>query len=95
LGTIIEINYGNIPGALALLFVLSIVYDRFVVERIETRDPPLGVTAFEVVGGVGYTIVISSIVLGLEAAFVMSMLFVASGIPMILGSHNRHMARDD
>lgn len=89
----ILINYSNIPGAIALLFLLSIVYDRFVVERIETRTPPVGVTAFEVVGGVGYTLVVASLVLGLEAALVLLALFAAAGIPMILGSDARHTAR--
>lgn len=89
----IDINYANIPGAIALLFILSFVYDRFVVDRIETRNPPVGVTAFEVVGGVGYTLVVAAMVLGLEAALVLLFLFTASGIPMILGSDARHTAR--
>ena len=33
-----QINYANIPGAIALLLLLSFVYDRYVVERIETRN---------------------------------------------------------
>lgn len=89
----IEINYANIPGAVALLFILSSLYDRYVVERIETRDPPVGVTAFEVVGGVGYTLVVAGLVLGFEAVLVTLFLFVAAGIPMILGSDARHTAR--
>ncbi len=89
----IQINYANIPGALALLFLLSIVYDRYVVERIETRNPPIGVTAWEVVGGVGYTLVVATLVLGLEATLVLLALFTAAGIPMILGSDARHTAR--
>lgn len=87
------INYANIPGAIALLFLLSLLYDRYVVERIETSDPPVGVTAWEVVGGVGYTLFVAGMVLGLEAVMVLRALFTASGIPMILGSDARHTAR--
>lgn len=89
----ISINYANIPGAIALLFLLSLVYDQLVVERIETHNPPVGVTAWEVVGGVSYTLFAASMVLGLEAAMVLLLLFAASGIPMIMGSDARHTAR--
>ncbi len=89
----IDINYGNIPGAIALLFLLSFLYDRYVVERIETSDPPVGVTAWEVVGGVAYTVFIAGMVLGFEAVLVLLFLFIFSGIPMILGSDARHTAR--
>lgn len=89
----IDINYGNIPGAIALLVLCSLLYDRYVVERIETRDPPIGVTAWEVVGGVLYTMLIMGFVIGFEAAMLGLLLFGGAGIPMILGSHARHTAR--
>lgn len=89
----IPINYANIPGAIALLFLCSLVYDRYVVERIETRDPPVGVTAWEVVGGVGYTMFVAGMVVGFDVALIVLLLFAPSGIPMILGSHYRHLAR--
>lgn len=88
----IDINYGNIPGALCLLFACSMIYDRLVVERIETNKPSLGVTAWEVVGGVLYTMVIMGFVIGFEAAMLGLLMFGAAGIPMILGSHARHGA---
>lgn len=87
------INYANIPGAIALLFLCSLVYDRYVVERIETRDPPVGVTAWEVVGGVGYTVFVAGMVVGFGVALIVLLLFAPAGIPMILGSHYRHLAR--
>lgn len=89
----ILINYANIPGALCLLFACSLVYDRLVVDAIETHDPPLGLAAWEVVGGVLYTMVILGFVIGFEAAMPGLLLFGAAGIPMILFSHNRHLAR--
>lgn len=87
------INYANIPGAIALLFLLSIVYDRFVVERIETHNPPVGVTSWEVVGGVAYTVFVAGLVIGFDAALIVLLLFIPAGIPMILGSDARHTAR--
>jgi hypothetical protein len=89
----IDINYGAIPGAIALLFLLSFLYDRYVVGRIETSNPPVGVTAWEVVGGVGYTLFVAIAVFGLKAVLVLLALFAAAGIPMILGSDARHTAR--
>lgn len=87
------INYANIPGAIALLFLCSLVYDRYVVERIETSNPPIGVTAWEVVGGVGYTVFVAGMVVGFDVALIVLLMFVPAGIPMILGSHYRHLAR--
>jgi hypothetical protein len=87
------INYANIPGALCLLFMCSILYDRLVVEQIETHSPSLGVTAWEVVGGVLYTMVIAGFVIGFEVAMLVLLLFVAAGIPMIMGSYARHTVR--
>lgn len=89
----IDINYGNIPGTIALLFLLSFVYDRYVVERIETRVPAVGVTAWEVVGGVAYTVFVAGFVVGFDVAVIVLLLFIPSGIPMILGSDARHTAR--
>ena len=89
----IDINYANIPGAICLLVACSILYDRLVVQPIETRDPPLGVTAWEVVGGVLYTMIVTGFVIGFEASMLGLLLFGAAGIPMILGSHNRHTVR--
>lgn len=89
----ILINYANIPAAIALLFLLSLLYDRYVVERIETRDPPLGVTAWLVVGGVGYTLFVAGLVIGFEPVLVVLLLFSPAGIPMILGSYRRNAAR--
>lgn len=89
----IPINYANIPGAIALLFLCSLVYDRYVVERIETNNPSVGVTAWEVVGGVGYTVFVSGMVVGFDVALITLLLFASSGTPMILGSHHRNLAR--
>lgn len=88
-----QINYANIPGAIALLLLLSFVYDRYVVERIETRIPAVGVTAWEVAAGVAYTVFVAGFVVGFDVAVIMLLLFIPSGIPMILGSDARHAAR--
>lgn len=86
----IHINYANIPGALCLLFACGLLYDRLVVDRIETSDPPLGVTAWEVAGGVLGTMVIFGFVVGFEVAMLGVGMFAASGFWMIVGSHMRH-----
>jgi hypothetical protein len=75
---------------LVVLAVAGAVYDRFVVDKIERLHPPLGVTAWEVVGGVLFTLVGLLFLTDLETFILALMCFAASGIPMILGSHGRN-----
>ena len=76
---------------LLMLALAGIVYDRYVVDIIETTHPPLGVTAWLVVFGVLFTLVGASFLIGFEAFLLVLLCFAASGIPMILGSRERHL----
>lgn len=80
---------------LILLAFAAVLYDRFIVDTIERRHPPLGVTAWEVVGGVLFTLVGFAFLAGIEAFLLALLCFAASGIPMILGSRARHLERED
>ena len=48
-------DLSDVLGAWCLLFLLGILYNWLVVDVIERLDPPIGVTAWEVVGGVLFT----------------------------------------
>jgi hypothetical protein len=80
----------RVLSAWCLLFLCATVYDRLVVDRIERLKPSIGVTAWEVVGGVAFTLVVYGFIAGLDAMILLFVLFSGSGLPMILGSHNRH-----
>jgi hypothetical protein len=81
----------SVAQVLLILAVAGVLYDRFIVDIIETQQPPLGVTAWEVVGGVLFTLVGFAFLAGVEAFLLALLCFAASGIPMILGSRARHM----
>lgn len=80
----------DILGAWCLLFLCGLLYDRFVVDVIERMRPSIGVTAWEVVGGVLFTLVVFGMLAGWEYMLLALFLFSGSGVPMILGSHWRH-----
>lgn len=75
-----------------LLLLIGTLYDRLVVDRIERLNPPIGVTAWEVVGGVTFTLLVFGMVAGWQHMMLALLLFSGSGIPMILGSSSRHAA---
>jgi len=83
-----------IVRVLLLLALAGVVYDRYIVDIIETQHPPLGVTAWEVVGGVLFTLVGFAFLAGVEAFLLALLCFAASGIPVILGSRARHLERE-
>ena len=83
-------TFAEAARVLIVLAVAGFVYDRYVVDRIERLHPPLGVTAWEVVGGVLFTLVGYAFLAGIEAFLLALLCFAASGVPMILGSHGRH-----
>lgn len=85
---------GDISRIMLLLALAGVIYDRYIVDVIERNDPPLGVTAWEVVGGVLFTLAGAAFLIGVEAVLVVLACFAASGIPMILGSRARHLARE-
>lgn len=81
----------RLAQVLLLLVLAGVLYDRFIVDVIEKQHPPLGVTAWEVVGGVLFTLVGFAFLAGVEAFLLALLCFAASGIPMILGSRARHL----
>jgi hypothetical protein len=88
-------SISDIASVLIMLAFAGVVYDRFVVDIIEKQHPPLGVTAWEVVGGVLFTLVGFAMLAGFEAFLLAVLCFAASGIPMILGARARHMEREE
>ena len=88
-----NIATADILGAWCLLFLVALLYDRLVVDRIERMDPPLGVTAWEVVAGVAFTAVVIGMLAGIDTMMLLFFMFSGAGIPMILGSHWRHQER--
>jgi hypothetical protein len=85
------IDLAQIVSVLAALAIAGTIYDRYIVDIIERQHPPLGVTAWEVVGGVLFTLAGFALLAGLEAFLLALLCFAASGIPMILGSRARHV----
>jgi len=83
-------DIADVFGGWCLLFLCSTLYDMFVVGPIESRHPPLGVTAWLVVGGVLYTAIVIGMVYNINFMLAILFLFSGAGIPMILGSHWRH-----
>lgn len=84
-------NTAEIGRVLLMLALASVVYDRFVVDIIETRLPPgHGVTAYEVTGGVLFTLVGLMFLTDLETFILALLCFAASGVPMIMGAHHRN-----
>lgn len=89
-----DTSLSDIVRVLILLAFAAVIYDRFIVDIIEKQVPSLGVTAWEVVGGVLFTLVGASFLIGLEDTLLVLLCFAASGIPMILGSRARHLERN-
>ena len=82
----------DIARVMLMLFFSSVLYDRYVVDVIERLHPNPGVVAYEVVGGVLFTLVGFALLAGLEMFLLALLCFAASGIPMILGSHHRSLS---
>lgn len=82
---------GELVRVLLMLALGGVVYDRFVVDVIETRLPPgHGVTAYEVAGGVLFTLVGLLLLTDLGTFILALLCFAASGLPMIVGAHHRN-----
>jgi hypothetical protein len=88
----------NEPGV-AIRLVLALVVDvafgvlfnRWVAQH-QTRNGGV-YTAFYVVAGVGLTLASAVLVIGLSDVLLMAVLFAASGLPMVIGSMQRHTDR--
>jgi len=76
---------------LAVEAVFAFFYNRWVAKH---QDKNGGIyTAFYVAGGVLVTVALMALVIGWLAALLMLTGFVASGLPMMLGSMHRHTNR--
>lgn len=73
----------------AVLALFGVGYDRLV-EWMEAHGYDDGYTAFLVVGGVLATQAGLAVWFGVELAIKATLLFIASGTPMIIGSMARH-----
>ena len=79
---------------LALLLCAGILYNG-IVDYFQKQLPNRhGVTAWLVVGGVSWTLVILSPVIGLRVFLLVLGGFVAAGTPMIIGSMRRYEKHD-
>ncbi|CAG0933559.1 hypothetical protein TFLX_03101 [Thermoflexales bacterium] len=76
---------------LALEVVCGVLYNRWVAQHQASNE---GIyTAFYMVGGVMLTLLIGILLVGFTAVMLMLVLFAASGMPMVLGSMQRHTER--
>lgn len=77
--------------ALALEVMCGMLYNRWVAQHQASNE---GVyTAFYMVGGVLLTLLIGILLVGFTTVLLMLVLFAASGMPMVLGSMQRHTQR--
>ena len=79
----------NLAGVMGGLLLFGIGYNALVA-KLEREGYADGYTALLVVGGTLITVVGATIVIGIEAAVQVTLCFVASGTPMILGSIARY-----
>ena len=84
-----ETSLSDIVRVMLMLALLGVLYDRYMVDIIERTQPSLNVTAYEVVGGVLFTLVGLLLLTNMETFLLALLCFAASGIPMILGSQHR------
>lgn len=84
-------NNTGLAVAIIVLLVFGFAYNS-IVERFQKRTQRY--TAELVVGGVLVTILVSSFFIGWDDAVIVFVLFMASGLPMIIGSWLR-ATRDD
>jgi len=76
------------------LFLFSWGYNTLVawLERKGYHD---GYVSLMVVGGVTYTVLTATWLIGIEASLILGGAFVSSGAPMIIGSIARHITQRD
>lgn len=72
------------------LVAFGVLYNWLVAKAEQTET---GYTAFLVVGGVLVTVVATVPLIGWQAAMVVGLAFVASGLPMVIGSMARYVRR--
>ena len=78
--------------ALVGLALFGWVFNRLV-QQLEDETPEHGYTAFLVVVGVTVTVLVLTPFIGVPAAVLLLAGFLASGLPMIIGSVGRALAR--
>lgn len=72
------------------LVVFGVCYNALVAKAEQTET---GYTAFLVVGGVLVTVAATAPLIGWQAAALVGLAFVASGLPMVIGSMARYVRR--
>lgn len=82
----------RVLAAIGLALVFGMGYDQ-VVGWLERNGHDRGYTAFLVVGGVAFTLLIGLLLVGQGAVLWMFVLFSASGLFMVLGSWSRSSQR--
>lgn len=78
----------------ATLFIISIGYN-WLVGRLERKNKLGGIKAILVFGGVTYTLTLSSILIGRDAALIVGGAFFFALAPMVAGEVARHLKEDD
>lgn len=73
----------------ALLVIFGFAYN-WLTAHLERQGNERGYVSFLVVGGVAITVALSSFVIGMTNALIVAAFFVASGLPMIIGSMMRY-----
>ncbi|NOZ27989.1 MAG: hypothetical protein GXP39_08055 [Chloroflexi bacterium] len=81
----ISIPVERIIAVCVSLAAFGIAYNAMV-EYLEREVPEHGYTSFLVVGGVMVTLIGAAFIVGLIPALLVSLCFIASGLPMIIGS---------
>lgn len=72
------------------LVAFGVLYNLLVAKAEQTET---GYTAFLVVGGVVVTVAATAPLIGWQAAMMVGLAFVASGLPMVIGSMARYVKR--
>lgn len=65
----------------------------WLVARLEERHPDHPYTAFLVAAGVAATLAFAAVLVGIQAVLLVLTCFVASGLPMALGSMQRYLSQ--
>ena len=90
--TPINISVERIIAVCVSLAAFGVAYNALVA-YLEREVPEHGYTAFLVVGGVMATLIGAAFIVGLTSTLLIGLCFIASGLPMIIGSVWRWLRR--
>jgi hypothetical protein len=81
----------RLAAAIVADAAFGVIFNRWIAQHQSRND---GIyTAFYVAGGVLFTVATAVLLIGVEQALLVLVLFAASGLPMIIGSMQRHTER--